>query len=100
MNFSFLLRLNRATANSQIDFLSSHLAFEGKQTNIKIQTYKNKMKTANEIRAAFLNFFESKGHKIVPSAPIVVKNDPTLLFINSGMAPFKEFFLGNGTPPA
>ncbi|HEY0262837.1 MAG TPA: alanine--tRNA ligase-related protein, partial [Chitinophagales bacterium] len=58
------------------------------------------MKNANEIRAAFLNFFESKGHKIVPSAPIVVKNDPTLLFINSGMAPFKEFFLGNGTPPA
>lgn len=58
------------------------------------------MKTANEIRAAFLNFFESKGHKIVPSAPIVVKNDPTLLFINSGMAPFKEFFLGNGNPPA
>lgn len=58
------------------------------------------MKTANEIRAAFLNFFESKGHKIVSSAPIVVKNDPTLLFINSGMAPFKEFFLGNGNPPA
>lgn len=58
------------------------------------------MKTANEIRTAFLNFFESKGHKIVSSAPIVVKNDPTLLFINSGMAPFKEFFLGNGTPPA
>lgn len=51
--------------------------------------------TSNEIRKAFLDFFESKGHKIVPSAPIVVKNDPTLMFINSGMAPFKNIFLGN-----
>src|SRR5689334_8803870 len=51
--------------------------------------------TSSEIRKAFLNFFESKGHKIVPSAPIVVKNDPTLMFINSGMAPFKNIFLGN-----
>ncbi|MBL7778276.1 MAG: alanine--tRNA ligase [Chitinophagales bacterium] len=51
--------------------------------------------TSNEIRQAFLDFFESKGHKIVPSAPIVVKNDPTLMFINSGMAPFKNIFLGN-----
>ncbi len=51
--------------------------------------------TSAEIRKAFLDFFESKGHKIVPSAPIVVKNDPTLMFINSGMAPFKNIFLGN-----
>ena len=51
--------------------------------------------TSSEIRKAFLDFFESKGHKIVPSAPIVVKNDPTLMFINSGMAPFKDIFLGN-----
>lgn len=51
--------------------------------------------TSAEIRGAFLNFFEDKGHKIVPSAPIVVKNDPTLMFINSGMAPFKDIFLGN-----
>ena len=51
--------------------------------------------TSNQIRQAFLDFFESKGHKIVPSAPIVVKNDPTLMFINSGMAPFKNIFLGN-----
>lgn len=51
--------------------------------------------TSAEIRKAFLDFFESKGHKIVPSAPIVVKNDPTLMFVNSGMAPFKNIFLGN-----
>ena len=51
--------------------------------------------TSSEIRKAFLDFFESKGHKIVPSAPIVVKNDPPLMFINSGMAPFKDIFLGN-----
>jgi len=53
------------------------------------------MITANEIRKTFLDFFASKGHHIVPSAPIVVKNDPTLMFINSGMAPFKDIFLGN-----
>ena len=58
------------------------------------------MMTSSEIRKAFLDFFASKGHKIVPSAPIVVKNDPTLMFINSGMAPFKDFFLGNQVPPA
>lgn len=51
--------------------------------------------TSEQIRKAFLDFFESKAHKIVPSAPIVVKNDPTLMFINSGMAPFKNIFLGN-----
>ncbi|PQJ12042.1 alanine--tRNA ligase [Flavipsychrobacter stenotrophus] len=56
------------------------------------------MLTANEIRSQFLDFFKSKGHEIVPSAPIVVKNDPTLLFTNAGMNQFKDFFLGNGTP--
>ncbi|HTL82673.1 MAG TPA: alanine--tRNA ligase [Bacteroidia bacterium] len=50
---------------------------------------------AKEIRRTFLEFFRSKGHEIVPSAPMVVKNDPTLMFINSGMAPFKDWFLGN-----
>ena len=46
-------------------------------------------------RQTFLDFFKSKGHEIVPSAPMVVKNDPTLMFNNSGMAPFKDLFLGN-----
>jgi alanyl-tRNA synthetase len=50
---------------------------------------------SKEIRRHFLEFFRSKGHEIVPSAPMVVKNDPTLMFTNSGMAPFKDLFLGN-----
>ena len=53
---------------------------------------------SQEIRAQFLDFFKEKAHTIVPSAPMVTKDDPTLLFVNSGMAPFKEFFLGNGKP--
>ncbi len=53
---------------------------------------------SKEIRSQFLEFFKSKQHTIVPSAPMVVKNDPTLMFTNSGMAPFKEYFLGNGKP--
>ena len=53
---------------------------------------------SQDIRSQFLNFFESKKHSIVPSAPMVLKNDPTLMFVNSGMAPFKEYFLGNAKP--
>jgi alanyl-tRNA synthetase len=56
------------------------------------------MMTSSEIRQQFLDFFKSKGHHIVPSAPIVVKNDPTLLFTNAGMNQFKDFFLGNKKP--
>ena len=51
--------------------------------------------TNNEIRSKFLEFFESKNHHIVPSAPMVVKNDPTLMFTNAGMNQFKDIFLGN-----
>src|SRR5690554_567649 len=53
---------------------------------------------SQDIRSQFLKFFESKDHLIVPSAPIVLKDDPTLMFNNSGMAQFKEYFLGNATP--
>ncbi|WP_240163843.1 alanine--tRNA ligase [Spirosoma taeanense] len=56
--------------------------------------------TSHEIRRHFLDFFHSKEHLIVASAPLVAKNDPTLMFNNSGMAQFKDFFLGNGTPPS
>lgn len=54
--------------------------------------------TSQDIRAKFLNFFKEKEHLIVPSAPMVTKDDPTLMFVNSGMAPFKEYFLGNAEP--
>ena len=57
------------------------------------------MMTSAEIRQAFMDFFSSKGHTIVPSAPIVVKNDPTLMFTNAGMNQFKDYFLGNKVPP-
>ena len=53
---------------------------------------------SQEVRSKFLDFFKSKSHLIVPSAPMVTKDDPTLMFVNSGMAPFKEYFLGNGNP--
>ncbi len=53
---------------------------------------------SQEVRSTFLSFFEGKKHSIVPSAPMVLKDDPTLMFVNSGMAPFKEYFLGNSRP--
>lgn len=56
--------------------------------------------TSQEIRQKFLDYFKSKGHLIVPSAPIVLKDDPTLMFSNSGMTQFKDFFLGYKTPTA
>ncbi len=55
------------------------------------------MKVA-EIREQFFKFFASKGHEIVPSAPMVIKNDPTLMFTNAGMNQFKDYFLGNSEP--
>jgi len=53
---------------------------------------------SSEIRKVFLSFFNEKAHKIVPSAPLVIKNDPTLMFTNAGMNQFKEYFLGHGDP--
>src|SRR5689334_15940953 len=57
------------------------------------------MLTSDEIRVQFINFFASKCQVIVPSAPIFVKNDPTLLFTNAGMNQFKDYFLGNKQAP-
>ena len=56
--------------------------------------------TAPEIRQHFLEFFREKRHQVVASAPLVTKDDPTLMFVNSGMAPFKDYFLGTKAPPA
>lgn len=53
---------------------------------------------SNRIRQTFLNFFEQKTHKVVPSAPMVIKDDPTLMFTNAGMNQFKDYFLGNQEP--
>src|SRR6202048_570 len=55
--------------------------------------------TTDNIRQSFLDFFRERGHQIVPSAPLVPKGDPTLLFTNAGMVPFKGFFLGIRKPP-
>jgi alanyl-tRNA synthetase len=52
------------------------------------------MKSVNDIRSEFLNFFKGKGHEIVPSSPLVPQNDPTLMFANSGMVQFKNVFTG------
>ncbi|MBL1008407.1 MAG: hypothetical protein JJO71_32840, partial [Escherichia coli] len=52
------------------------------------------MMTANEVRESFKKFFEGQGHKIVPSAPMVIKDDPTLMFTNAGMNQWKDIILG------
>jgi alanyl-tRNA synthetase len=53
---------------------------------------------SQDIRSQFLDFFETKKHQVLPSSPMVLNDDPSLMFVNSGMAPFKEFFLGHGAP--
>lgn len=60
-----------------------------------IQKYIKTMLTSKEIRESFKKFFEEKGHKVVPSAPMVIKDDPTLMFTNAGMNQFKDIILGN-----
>ena len=59
----------------------------------------HKMKSTNEIRNAFLNYFKNADHEVVPSSPLVPDNDPTLMFVNAGMVPFKNVFTGMETRP-
>jgi alanyl-tRNA synthetase len=70
------------------------------QNDISSSNLEGSNLSAADIRAAFLQFFRSKQHQIVPSAPIVVKNDPTLMFTNAGMNQFKDYFLGNKPAPS
>src|SRR5688500_12960531 len=78
----------------------------GYRTNISLELAKinpfipASMMNSADIRKKYLDFFRSKGHQIVPSAPIVVKNDPTLMFTNAGMNQFKDYFLGNRQSPS
>ncbi|WP_397400227.1 alanine--tRNA ligase [Phenylobacterium sp.] len=58
------------------------------------------MASLNEIRSQFVNYFRSEDHLVIPSAPLVPQNDPSLLFVNAGMVPFKNYFTGAETPPA
>ncbi len=58
------------------------------------------MPSLNEIRSTFLDYFKAGQHQILPSAPLVPQNDPTLLFVNAGMVPFKNYFTGAETAPA
>ncbi|HBE06706.1 MAG TPA: hypothetical protein DCY85_09490, partial [Firmicutes bacterium] len=57
------------------------------------------MPTTNQIRQQFLDFFAQRGHTVVPSASLIPKDDPTLLFTNAGMNQFKDIFLGTGSRP-
>src|ERR1700753_3600013 len=57
------------------------------------------MASLNEIRSQFLDYFRNKDHTVAASAPLVPQNDPTLLFVNAGMVPFKNYFTGAETPP-
>ena len=58
------------------------------------------MTSTNDIRRSFLDYFEGQGHARVASAPLVPQNDPTLLFVNAGMVPFKDYFTGAAKPPS
>src|ERR1700750_571773 len=58
------------------------------------------MPSLNEIPAGFLSFFQPRDHLVIPSAPLVPQSDPTLLFVNAGMVPFKTYFTGAETPPS
>jgi alanyl-tRNA synthetase len=88
MVFSTLSRKRNSNPSSPID----------KSNKLPTKGYQGNRMKSQEIRQTFLDFFKSKQHQIVPSAPMVIKNDPTLMFTNAGMNPFKEYFLGISEP--
>ena len=79
--------------SEKISYFCTH-----KNNNHKKKIIRNKMMTANEIRESYKRFFEQRGHKIVPSAPMVIKDDPTLMFTNAGMNQWKDIILGTADP--
>jgi alanyl-tRNA synthetase len=77
--------------------ITTTFILKNKNKKIELTAITARMKS-KQIRQTFLEFFENKKHQIVPSAPMVIKNDPTLMFTNAGMNQFKEYFLGNSDP--
>src|SRR6516225_2679739 len=76
-------------------YINSHLniGFPGQESTVSLESCPD-MTGGNEIRSAFLDFFAREGHEIVPSSPLVPRNDPTLMFTNAGMVQFKNVFTG------
>ena len=73
---------------------------ESERQNLRLSVLNLEGMKSAEIRQRFLDFFEKKSHTIVPSAPMVIKGDPTLMFTNAGMNQFKDIILGNVRPKA
>lgn len=92
--FAKLAKFRDTLPSSLIFFVPLSLIFQIKT----IQNFIEKMMTANEVRESYKKFFEGKGHKIVASAPMVIKDDPTLMFTNAGMNQWKDIILGTKDP--
>ena len=78
--------------------ISAMLARCSGSDNMKNKSVPKNCKLAADIRQSFLDFFQDQGHAVVPSASLLPANDPSLLFVNAGMVPFKSYFLKGGSP--